>query len=80
MTTRQRSSPFASRTAVPLTDSQSRIASVIVWLPMYQSASPISWSTTASTRFGGTMPLQSKWPMFEQSESTRCLSLSSASA
>ena len=37
-------------------------------------------STIASTRSGGTMPLQSRWPMFEQSESTGRLSASSASA
>ena len=38
-----------------------------------QSSSPISPSTTASMRSGGTMPLQSRWPMFEVSESTRRL-------
>ena len=31
-------------------------------------------------RSSGTMPLQSRWPMFEVSESTRCFSPSSASA
>ena len=45
-----------------------------------QSPSPISASTTASTRSSGTIPLQSRWPTFEQSESTRASSPSSASA
>ena len=34
---------------------------------------PSAASTTASTRSGGTIPLQSRWPMFEQSESTGSL-------
>ena len=38
-----------------------------------QSPSPISWSTTASTRSGGTIRDQSRCPMFEQTESTRSL-------
>ena len=45
-----------------------------------QSSSPISWSTIASARSAGTMPLQRRWPMFDVSESTRRFSPSSASA
>ena len=45
-----------------------------------QSCSPIKRSTTASARSEGTMPLHSRWPMFEHMESTGCLSPSSARA
>jgi hypothetical protein len=45
-----------------------------------QSSSPISRAATDFARSAGTIPLQSKWPVFEQCESTGRFSASSASA
>ena len=66
---------------VILKDTQPQYQEDIVRMPQPdQSSSPINRPTSESTRCGGTMPDQSRCPMFEQRESIGRLSRSRPSA